>query len=147
MQTLNTEQIFDKPHLYECVGHTRDATLLLICEVHMVCRSPLAALSMHHFLQKNPYEVCGHLVLFLIPISCDAYISHFMKFRLPCIPGLIKYIINLLYFFAPLISAVDIQQLVWRGGGNTCLHWGGGERKSMKTSDWGCVSISTELPT
>lgn len=41
-----------------------DATQPLICEVHMVCRSPLAALSMHHFLQRSPYEVCGHLVYF-----------------------------------------------------------------------------------
>lgn len=38
-----------------------DAALPLICEVH-ICWLPLAALSMHHFLQKDPYEVCGHLV-------------------------------------------------------------------------------------
>jgi len=51
--------------------------------------------------------------------------------------ALIKYVIKLFYFFAPLISAVDIQQLVWRGGGgggNTCLHKEGGEMKSLKTS-------------
>lgn len=112
-----------------------DAALLLICEVHMVCRR----------LWQHSACIISHrrthmkfVVIWCISHSYFVWRIHFTFYEIPSAmhslyrSALIKYIINLLYFFAPLIFAVDIQQLVWRGGGNTCFHRGGGERKSTK---------------